>query len=146
MKTMWRTLGWTLTAGWVVTLALPVASFGTAEGETWFGWAVLLLGWLGFFLGQFAWLANFLFAAAIIMLIRGRPPLVWGLMIGVLTSLLALHALSWNFVYQTGGGTGPILAYGSGYYLWILVTFAAGLGVFAAALQDVRAASGAARA
>jgi len=136
MKT--STLAVVLGLGWVASLALPVATFGAAEGETWYGWSVLLFGWLGFFLGQFAWIANFLFATALILLVRGRPPLVWGLMVGVLTSALAAHALSWDVVYQTGGGTAPVLSYWSGYYLWVAVTFAAGAALCAAAVVTER--------
>ena len=138
MKTSWRTIAWVLGTAWAASLALPVATFGEAQGELWYGWSVLLLGWLGFFLGQFAWIANALFAAALIMLVRGRPPLVWGLMIGVLTSLLAVHALSWTEVYQNGGGTAPVLAYWSGYYLWVLATSAGGIALCMAAVLEER--------
>jgi hypothetical protein len=138
MKTSWRTIALVLGSGWAASLALPVATFGEAQGELWYGWTVLVLGWLGFFLGQFAWAANLLFAAALVLLVRGRPPLVWGLMIGVLTSLLAAHALSWTTIYQTGGGTASVLAYWSGYYLWVLVTFAGGAALCLASLGEVR--------
>lgn len=146
MKASWRALALVLGLGWAVSLALPVGSFGGSEGEIWYGWVVLLLGWLGFFLGQFAWIANFLFAAALILLVRGRPPLVWGMMIGVLTSLLAAHALSWTSVIRTGGGSNPVLAYGPGYDLWIAVTFAAGVALCIASLREVRLSSERARA
>ena len=139
MKTSWRTISIVLGLAWAASLALPAATFGNEQGELWYGWAVLLLGWLGFFLGEFAWAANFLFAAALILLVRGRPPLVWGMMIGVLTSMLAADALTWNQVYQTGGGVAPVLAYWSGYYLWVLATFTAGVALCAASLREVRA-------
>jgi hypothetical protein len=143
MKASWRTISWVLGLGWAASLALPVATFGEGSGELWYGWTMLLLGWLGFFLGQFAWLANLLFAAALVLLARGRPPLVWGMMLGALTSMLAVHALSWTKVHRTGGGTVDVLAYGSGYWLWVAVTFAAGAALCAAALQDVRTPSAA---
>lgn len=137
MKTS-RTVALVLGLGWAASLAMPVAQLGTGDGEMWYGWTVLLLGWLGFFLGQFAWIANFLFAAALILLVRGRPPLVWGLMVGVLTSLLAAHALSWTKVFETGGGTAPVMSYGPGYDLWIAVTFFAGAALCLAALREIR--------
>ncbi len=143
--TSWRTVSLVLVLGWAASLALPVATFGLEAGETWSGWAVLLLGWLGFFLGQFAWIANLLFAAVIILLVRGRPPLVWGLMMGVLTSLLAVHALNWTSVYQTGGGLAPIVSFGLGYYLWIAATFAAGAALCFAALAQARPSGASAR-
>lgn len=146
MKTSWRTISIILGLAWTASLALPVATFGDGQGELWYGWTVLLLGWLGFFLGQFAWIANFLFAAALVMLVRGRPPLVWGMMLGVLTSMLAVHSLSWTQVYQTGGGVAPILSYWSGYYLWVLATFAAGAALCAASLSEVRAPAASSRA
>jgi hypothetical protein len=146
MMTSWRAVALVLGLGWAASLALPVATFGGGAGEIWYGWAVLLLGWLGVFLGQFAWVANFLFAAVIILLVRGRPPLVWGLMIGVLTSLLAAHALSWTTIFRTGGGTAPVLGYGLGYDLWVAVTFAGGLALCVAALCEVRPTAGPAQA
>ncbi len=138
MKTSWRTVAIVLGLGWTASLALPVATIGEGTGELWHGWAVLLLGWLGFFLGQYAWAANLLFAMALILLVRGRPPLIWGLMIGVLTSLLAAHALAWTDVHRSGGGTVPILAYWSGYYLWVATTFAAGAALCGAAVTGER--------
>lgn len=134
MTTSWRTLAIVLGLGWAASLALPVATFGAGEGEIWYGWSVLLGGWLGFFFGQFAWLANLLFGIALVLLVRGGPPLVWGLMMGVLTTMLAAHALAWDTVYRDGGGSAPVLAYWSGYYLWIAVTLAAGAGLCAAAV------------
>lgn len=136
--TSWRTIAIILSLGWAASLALPVASLGPGAGETWHGWTVLLLGWLGFFLGQFAWIANALFAVVLIMLVRGRPPLVWGLMVGVLTSLLAAHALSWTHVFRERGETSPVLHYGLGYDLWIAVTFAGGIALSLAAIQNAR--------
>jgi hypothetical protein len=138
MKTSWRAVAIVLGLGWAASLALPVARLGDGAGELWQGWTVLMLGWLGFFLGQFAWLANLLFATALVLLVRGRPPLVWGIMIGVLTSMLAAHALSWTSVYREGGSTAPVLSYGSGYYVWIAVIFAAGAILCAAALLGER--------
>ncbi|HZG46668.1 MAG TPA: hypothetical protein VEZ41_10475 [Allosphingosinicella sp.] len=146
MKTSRRTISIILGLGWAASLALPVATLGDGQGELWYGWTVLLLGWLGIFLGQFAWIANFLFAAALLLLVRGRPPLVWGMMIGVLTSLLAAHALSWTTIYQTGGGTAPILAYWSGFYLWVLVTFLGGAALCVASIEEVRHSGPATRA
>lgn len=140
----WRAVAILLGLGWTAALMLPVATFGLGPGEEWAGWAVLCLGWLGFLLGQFAWVANFLFAVALILLVRGRPPLVWGLMIGVLTSLLAAHALGFTRVYSNDGVM-PVLAYGAGYYLWIGVVFLGGVALCLAALGEARQESGAAR-
>ena len=100
MIRLWRLAALLLALAWCVSLALPVATFGPGADETWAGWAVLMLGWLGFMLGQFAWLANFLFIAALILMSLRRPPLVWSLVIGGATSLLALHSLSWTWVYR----------------------------------------------
>lgn len=140
----WRAVAIVLGLGWTAALALPVATFGEGAGERWDGWAVLCLGWLGFMLGQFAWVANLLFAAALVLLVRGRPPLVWGLMIGVLTSLLAAHALGFTQVYSRDGVM-PVLAYGAGYYLWIGVVFLGGVALCLAALGGVRGDAGVAR-
>jgi hypothetical protein len=138
MKTSWRTISIVLGVTWAASLALPVATFGDGHGELWYGWTMLLFGWLGLFLGQFAWAANFLLGTCLILLARGRPPLVWGLMIGALTSLLAVHALSWTHVVQSGGGLAPVLAYWSGYYLWVLVTFAGGAALCVACVREMQ--------
>ena len=144
MIRLWRLAALLLALAWCVSLALPVATFGPGADETWAGWAVLMLGWLGFMLGQFAWLANFLFIAALILMSLRRPPLVWSIVIGAATSLLALHALSWTWVYRNEGpATAPsaVLGYGAGYYLWIAATVAAGAVLCAAALLRPRTAT-----
>lgn len=140
MKTSWRAVAVLLGLGWAATMVLPVAVFGPAEGETWSGWTVLLLGWIGLLVGQFAWLANFLFAAALILLFRSRPPLVWGLMIGLLTSLLAVQALTWTQIIETRGSMVEVMGYGPGYYLWIAVTFLGGAALCLASLAEARPA------
>ena len=144
MIRLWRLAALLLALAWCVSLALPVATFGPGADEIWAGWAVLMLGWLGFMLGQFAWLANFLFIAALILMSLRRPPRVWSLVIGGATSLLALHALSWTWVYRNEGpATEPsaVLGYGAGYYLWIAATVAAGALLCAAALLRPRTAA-----
>jgi hypothetical protein len=39
------------------------------SSDTWFGWTALLLGWLGFFVGSVAWLANLSLAVAVFFLL-----------------------------------------------------------------------------
>jgi hypothetical protein len=118
-----------LVLGWAASLALPVATFGPGADETWAGWAVLMLGWLGFLTGQFAWLANFSFVACLFLLIRPRAPGTFGLIIGGTTLALALHALSWSWVYRNEGSAAvptQIAGYHAGYYVWIASTAGAG--------------------
>ena len=118
-----------LIAGWAASLAMPVATLGPGEGETWAGWAVLMLGWLGLMTGQVSWLANFGFLACLFMLIRPKPPGVAGLIVGGPTLALALHGLGWSWVYRNQGSAAvptQIAGYHAGYYVWMASTAGAG--------------------
>ena len=134
-----------LVLAWAASLAMPVATFGAGADETWAGWAVLMLGWLGFLTGQFAWLGNFGFVACLFLLIRPKAPGRTGLIIGGVTLALALHGLGWSWVYRNDGPAAvptPIEGYHAGYYLWIASTAGAGalLLVYALLSRGERAA------
>lgn len=124
---------------------MPVATFGPGPGETWAGWAVLMLGWLGLMTGQVSWLANFGFVACLFLMIRPKPPGMGSLAIGGLTLALALHGLGWSWVYRNEGPAAvptPIAGYHAGYYLWIAATAGAGalLSLYALLSRRERAA------
>lgn len=50
-----------------IACALP--AYYLKNGDSWFGGHVLLMGWMGLFLGQLGWFANLLYFPAIITLL-----------------------------------------------------------------------------
>lgn len=74
----------------VLACSMPALEFRRNEDgfEVWDGGEVLCLGWLGFFLGQFAWLANWpLLASAVLLFFRKRTPSVICAGVALLISL-----------------------------------------------------------
>jgi hypothetical protein len=139
MSRMMNYVALVLLVAWGVSLALPVATFGPAADETWPGWAVLTLGWLGLLTGQFGWLANAGFIACLILMIRPRAPGRLGIALGLATAGLALHSLGWSWVYRNDGPRAvpaPIMGFHAGYYLWVATTVAAGAMLLAYALTN----------
>ncbi len=57
---------------YVVACATPALVFSGRGIETWFGFEALLIGWLGAFLGHFAWYANLLLPIAWLLLVLRR--------------------------------------------------------------------------
>ena len=100
------------------------------DKDTWPGIQVLLLGWQGVFLGQFAWFANAFWLLSLLLVFLRR----WLLAVGstFLALLVALDALS--FV----GTTVPLdeafvntmlfQSYSIGYYAWMASLGIVGLG------------------
>lgn len=126
-----------LVIAWAASIMLPVATFGPEEDATWQGWAMLMLGWIGLLIGQPGWLANVGFALCLVFMLRQRPPGRWGMAVGLVTAGLALHSLTWTWVFANEGPKAvpsPITAYHVGYWLWIATTTAAGALLFASAL------------
>ena len=112
-----------LTVGWVVSLMLPVAVMGSGANEVWPGFAVLIVGPLGVLVTQFAWFANLLFVAAVILMFVTRPSLTLSLVLAVPLAVLALDALRWDRIHGDNGYA-MILSYGPGYFLWLGVVVA----------------------
>ncbi len=103
----------------VVSLFLP--TFFTSDGDITGGW-ILILGWMGIVVFQFAWYANPLNVLAL-LIIDSQPRL------SILLSLLALAIASETFTFQeipTGLFTGIdskkiyIQELGLGFYAWYL--------------------------
>lgn len=101
---------------WIVTLFLPVAR----SGDMAHGYEMLMMGWLGFIMLQFAWFGNLLFFVLLGFLTFERRPLAW-LMRVLAVALLAcvVDALFWRNI-PTDASDGPITEYAIGYYLWIV--------------------------
>jgi len=95
-------------------------AFAQPSGEqTWQGWAILALGWLGLFGFQFGWLANLFFVAACILIAIGKDAGWWQMTIGILMVLLLVDAWTWNEM-PTEMGFVPVTRYYAGYFVWFL--------------------------
>lgn len=112
---------------YVIACATPAMVF---DKETWRGYEVLLSGWMGVFLGQFAWFAHFFWWLSLVLAFLRR----WFLTMAAtaLAFLIALDAFS--FV----GKTVPLdeafvktmlfQSYHIGFYFWLASILAVGVG------------------
>ena len=102
---------------------------GTSD-ETWAGYIVLLLGWLGPFLGQFAWYANpLLFVGMITFLVRQWVATI------VLIALALLMAANTCLLFfqevpadEAGVNMLTLQNLHIGFYLWIASILTIGIG------------------
>lgn len=79
--------------------------------------SLLATGWMGFFYGQFSWLANPAYVAAFIAR-RAEPP--FSLSLAIVALLLALSFLfNRTIVVNEGGLSDVITGVGWGYFLWV---------------------------
>jgi hypothetical protein len=115
---------------WSTSLALPVMTDG--PDSTYHGTLILMLGWMGLFVFQFAWLANILLMPALGLLLVERPPRTASKILGGLLLALFVSALAWDEMYYDNG-TRPILSYHSGYFLWLGAVAVAAVSLFARA-------------
>lgn len=105
-----------LAAGVLFCIALVETAFVTTEQAV-KGYWIMLVGWMGFMIFQFAWFANPL-ALLSLLLIRKHP--WWAL----LTSVLSLACLSQAFLFSeiptdTSGQNIAIVSRGIGFYCWV---------------------------
>lgn len=116
---------WASVLLFLLSLALPVVTFKDTRpeennDETWYGWGVLFLGWLGPRVGNYAWFANVLWLLGSLFLTRGgKIPVV---LLGI-AALLALNTFSlpgkiadWNS--ESTRKQASELHYGA--YVWIV--------------------------
>ena len=112
---------------YVTACALPAMVF---DKQMWRGYEVLLGGWMGVFLGQFAWLANFFWWLGLVLAFLRR----WFLTVATtaLAFLIALDAFS--FVGKTVPldeafvNTMIFKSYDIGFYFWLASIVAVGIG------------------
>ena len=108
---------------YIYSLVLPALLF--EHDAPVLGGTLLMWGWWGFLMFEFAWLANPIYLFAVIAYILGNSSIVKraniiALLLIVVTTLLALtsfHAKEWYF--NEGSGT-PIIGLGTGFYVWML--------------------------
>lgn len=101
---------------WTTSLGLP--AIRVAGGPELDGLDVLVQGWRGASVGVFAWYSNPLFLGALIAAVL-RWPRAAGVASGA-GLVLALTSFAASGLAQSTGGVAPELAFGIGYYVWLL--------------------------
>jgi hypothetical protein len=118
----------------LVSLVLYAAACVTPamvfDKETYYGYQVLLMGWMGLFLGQIGWYANLLWLLSLLLAFFRRWLLT--LIMTVLTVLVASDAFSFvgaKVPLDEGNVNSMIFNYYHvGFYLWLASLAAVGLG------------------
>lgn len=101
---------------WLSSLALPGIVPYSAQ-HTWFGFEILLIGWLSPVIGNFAWFANIFILYAFFRLKAGKLPI----QPSIYAALISLDTFRLNQVMMNeGGSTTPVYGYGWGAILWLL--------------------------
>lgn len=112
---------------YVIACITPAMVF---DKETWNGLQVLVIGWQGIFLGQFAWYANPFWALSLLLAFFRR----WFLTVAasVMAFLIALDALSFVNTRvpldEAFVNTMVFQSYHVGFYFWLASLAWAGLG------------------
>jgi hypothetical protein len=108
---------------YAVACALPCLEYETFAGEReiWYGYAILLEGWMAILVGQVAWLANPLWLLAMLFFVFRR----WSLALtcalgGLLLAGSALLLFRQNVVLDIGGGIIPQQRPLIGVPVWLL--------------------------
>jgi hypothetical protein len=116
-----RIAGILLLACWVGSLAMPAIKTCYGGATSWgFGFAFLLIGWLGPLANQYEWFANPLFAIAVALLLAGkRPPIV------LAAAAVLLAGLSVTFTTEYSDIEEPVCGHGPGFALWLAAIFGA---------------------
>jgi len=104
-------------ACYLASLALPAISIESHDPI--FGAEVLLTAWMGVFFGEYAWFSNVAFIAALVAFGAGRHRLA--LASEIIAILLSLGSTQAKYWYLDERGIGiPIVALGTGFYVWTL--------------------------
>lgn len=85
------------------------------------GFVALLIGWLGLFVGQFAWFANLFWGLGLLLLLLGRPKgAIVVIAVGLLIGLHTFALIGEELPGDEGGVTRTIVSSaGPGTYLWL---------------------------
>jgi hypothetical protein len=112
---------------YVLACALPAMVF---DEQTWRGYEVVLSGWMGVFLGQFAWFANFFWWLSLVLTLLRR----WFLTIAAtaLACFIAFDAFSFIGkqvpLDEAFVNTMLFKSYDFGFYFWLASIVAVGIG------------------
>lgn len=119
-----------------LSLTQPAFRVGNATNDWWPSILALLTGWLGITVSGAAicWVANPLLVTGWFLLYRRPKIAAW---LGVLATIAAACFLLFDkVVIDEAGHTGPILAYGAGYRLWLAACGCFAAGATVAYLSD----------
>jgi hypothetical protein len=100
---------------WVISLAMPAVAI--KGGPVLRGSDLLLRGWEALASGVYAWLANPLFAIAVIFCVGGAPRIARALvLLALVLAVTSFHAAA---VLERTGTTLPDFTFASGLYVWL---------------------------
>lgn len=107
-----------------LSLAVPAFEFVQPYNrglENWYGWKVLLMGWLGVFFYQFGWLANPLYIVNLGLLAKRlwRPTTILGI-VTLAVGLNTLFLFNQKVPYDGSGATAQLKSLQIGFYFWIV--------------------------
>ena len=112
---------------YIIACATPAM---VLEKETWRGYEVLWMGWMGFFLGQFAWFANLFWFLGLLLAFFRRWILTF--ILSGLALLISLDAFSFVGTRipldEANVNTTLFLRYDIGFYFWLASLAAVVLG------------------
>ncbi|HPQ94267.1 MAG: hypothetical protein KDI44_04160 [Thiothrix sp.] len=108
---------------WVFSFFLPVFHTATDSID---GYWVFISGWMGLVVFQFAWLANLLIPAAVILMHRAP---IWAALIASLALLTATQAFWFEFIPDSVHSI-PVTGLGEGFWFWYASIVLMGIGVF----------------
>lgn len=107
---------------YVVACALPCLEFEKDGREIWYGYSILLMGWMAILVGQIAWLANPLWLAAMFFFVfrKWRWSIgfsLFGLLLSFTTFMLFGRQIPAN---EGGVGKLDLQQLRIGFYVWLL--------------------------
>ena len=102
-------------------LALMTPALFFEARDSMLGFVALLIGWLGLFVGQFAWFANLFWGLGLLLLLLGRPRgAIVVIACGFLIALHTFAVIGKELPGDEGGVTRMVVSgAGPGTYLWL---------------------------
>lgn len=114
-----------LFAGWFASLGLPAAYL--IDGDARPGLSILMFGWVGVLMLQPAWLGNLLIWIVLPIVASSERP--WKVTLRLCGGALIVCAFGALFWREMPDDSGPnnIVAFGPGYYLWMIAVLGSGI-------------------
>ena len=111
---------WTILSLITWASSLYFLSFTFYNGHTISGLEVLLSGWIGPLMGNFAWFANSFFILSAVLLLHNKNAIKFT----IFTIAIALNTITFtSYLVHEGGLTSQLYGYGLGVYFWFLSIF-----------------------